>query len=189
MGFLPDVKHVLARVPKRKADIFFSATLRPPSSRSHEKCCATRCGSISTGKPRRPRDHALRVCRSRRASLSSSCWQRASGSVWMSRAPSTGPRARPSGAASPARGYGTTATAASRNARHVQQVKQGRFQVLVATDIAARIRRQGVRIRGQLRRAEPARATSTGSAERRGANSPGTRIRSSLPRKRRASAQ
>ena len=144
MGFLPDVRRVLAGVPKNRQTYFFSATLPPAIVELSREMLHDPARLTSTGNrllPAASRTPCSRFLPRARRSSSSSCWaERFPAASWCSHAPSTGRtgwRISSTRTAFPAPGFHGNRSQSQRTAA-LAGFKQGRFQVLVATDIAAR---------------------------------------------------
>ena len=53
MGFLPDLRRVIAKLPSVRQTVFFSATMPAPIEQLADSICATRCAFASRSKRRR----------------------------------------------------------------------------------------------------------------------------------------
>ena len=144
MGFIRDIRKILALLPPRRQNLLFSATFSDEIRRLAAGCSTTRPRSRSRHATRRP-SSSPRSSTWSTASASASCSaisSRPAGSTrrWSSPGPSTARTGSPSSSSRD----GILATAIHGNKSQPQRVraladfKAGRFAILVATEVAAR---------------------------------------------------
>ena len=145
MGFLPDIQRILKQLPAQRQTLLFSATMPPPIAVLAREMLRDPVAHPDRAAARaRGGHHPHRVPGAAGAEVgaaSSSCSSSpAPGACSPSPAPSTGPTGSPS----TWRKHGVKADRIHGNRSQAQRTaalagfKDGRFQVLVATDIAAR---------------------------------------------------
>ena len=146
MGFIRDIKRILALLPKQRQNLLFSATfsdeIKELADGLLERAGDDRGRAAATRRSRSSRRRVHPVDRDRKRELLVAPHQAATTGTrcWCSRAPSTAPTSSPSSSTSD----GITALAIHGNksqgarTRALAEFKDGSLQVLVATDIAAR---------------------------------------------------
>ena len=143
MGFIHDIRRVLAKLPARRQNLLFSATFSDEIRAWPRNCCTTRWKwkwRVVTPRPSRSPSTSILLTRTASVNCCRSLSAKATGSrCWCLPVPSMAPTiSRNSSTKTASAARRSMATRAGSAYRALADFKSGGIRVLVATDIAAR---------------------------------------------------